>query len=80
MGVRRCWVGVLGGFGGGACEFLKFNIFTVGLGVAFFAGLGGAVLLTSVMFAAEMALGFFELAAEIFAHCVDAALEQKRLI
>ena len=84
LGVRRCWVGVLGGFGGGfgggACEFLKFNIFTVGLGVAFFAWLGGTVLLTSVLLASEMALGFLELAAEIFAHSVDAAFEHKRLI
>ena len=44
------------------------------------AGLGGTVLLTSVLLAAEMALGFLELAAEIFAHSVDAALEHKRLI
>lgn len=88
LGVRSCVVGVGGvvgwfcvGFGvGGAWEFFEFYVFAVGLGVAFFAGLGGTILLTSVLLAAEMALGFLELAAEIFAHSVDAALEHKRLI
>lgn len=88
LGVRRCVVGVggvvgwfCGGFGvGGAWEFFEFYVFAVGLGVAFFAWLGGAILLTAVLLAAEMALGFLELAAEIFAHCIDAALEHKRLI
>ena len=37
-------------------------------------------MLTFVLLAAEMALGFLELAAEIFAHSVDAALEHERLI
>ena len=88
LGVRSCVVGVggvvgwfCGGFGvGGAWEFFEFYVFTVGLGVAFFAWLGGTVLLTSVLLTAEMALGFLELATEIFAHSVDAALEHKRLI
>lgn len=88
LGVRSCVVGVegvvswfCGGFGvGGAWEFFEFYVFAVGLGVAFFAWLGGTVLLTSVLLAAEMALGFLELAAEIFAHSIDAAFEHKRLI
>ena len=95
LGVRSCVVGVggvvgwfCGGFGvGGAWEFFEFYVFAVGLGVAFFAGLGGAILLTAVLgaaewalLAAEMALGFLELAAEIFAHSVDAAFEHERLI
>ena len=95
LGVRRCGVGVGGvvgwvgggfGFGGGG-EFFELYVFAVGLGVAFFAGLGGAGLLTAVLGvaewvlgAAEMALGFLELAAEIFAHSVDAAFEHERLI
>ena len=88
LGVRSCVVGVegvvswfCGGFGvGGAWEFFEFYVFAVGLGVAFFAWLGGTVLLTSVLLAAEMALDFLELAAEIFAYCVDAAFEHERLI
>ena len=88
LGVRSCVVGAggvvgwfCGGFGvGGTWEFFEFYVFAVGLGVAFFAGLGGTILLTSVLLAAEMALGFLELATEIFAHCVDAAFEHKRLI
>ena len=95
LGVRSFVVGVggvvgwfCGGFGvGGAWEFFEFYVFAVGLGVAFFAGLGGAILLTAVLGAAEwalgaaeMALGLLELAAEIFAHSVDAAFEHERLI
>lgn len=92
LGVRRCvggvvgWVGGRFGFGGGG-EFFELYVFAVGLGVAFFAWLGGVGLLTAVLGvaewvlgAAEMALGFLELAAEIFAHCVDAAFEHERLI
>ena len=92
LGVGRCvggvvgWVG--GGFGvGGGGEFFELYVFAVGLGVAFFAWLGGVGLLTAVLGvaewalgAAEMALGFLELAAEIFAHSVDAAFEHERLI
>ena len=37
-------------------------------------------MLTFVLLAAEMTLGLLELAAEIFAHSVDAALEHERLI
>ena len=95
LGVRSFVVGVggvvgwfCGGFGvGGGWEFFEFYVFAVGLGVAFFAWLGGAILLTAVLGAAEwasgaaeMALGFLELAAEIFAHSIDAAFEHKRLI
>ena len=88
LGVRRCVVGgggvvgwVWGGFGvGGAWEFFEFYVFAVGLDVAFFVGLGGSVLLTAVLLAAEMALGFLELATEIFAHSVNAAFEHERLI
>lgn len=88
LGVRSCVVGVGGGVGwfcggfgvGGAWEFFEFYVFAVGLGVAFFAWLGGTILLTAVLLAAEMALGFFELAAEIFAHSVEAAFEHERLI
>lgn len=95
LGVRSCVVGVggvvgwfCGRFGvGGTWEFFEFYVFAVGLGVAFFAGLGGTGLLTAVLGvaewvlgAAEMALGFLELAAEIFAHSVDAAFEHECLI
>ena len=91
LGVRSCVVGVVGRFGGcfwgGAWEFFELYVFAVGLGVAFFAWLGGVGLLTAVLGvaewvlgAAEMALGFLELAAEVFAHCVDAAFEHERLI
>ena len=85
LGVGRCGGGVVGWFGGGfgvggGGEFFEFYVFAVGLGVAFFAWLGGVGLLTVVLGAAEMELGFLELAAEVFAHSVDAAFEHERLI